>query len=288
MAYAGAFDSFKNTPRHVFFYKENQNSNTFLEQIIQYGHRFQDEENSAQVSLFGDLGPAELPDPDIPISEPWSQLETLKAENDVVGFYLSGHPLDEYKLEMERFINKSITDFKDDLEKCKNQTISFAGIITSPADTNMMTKTGKPFGKFTVEDYSGSLEVMMFGEDFEKYKNILNRKDQYVRIQALADKPKWREDYELKITRIELLSDILERYTKRIDLNIKLHDISSQIVDDLKAKIEGNLGKTPVNFQIIGEHNEVLHLTLPRLKVNAKGFINAIQDSSDIDLRIVS
>ncbi len=287
MALAGAFDGFKNTPRHVFFHKENPNANTFLEQIIQYGHRFQDEQNSAQVSLFGDLGPVELPDPDIPVAAPWSQLETLKKENDVVGFYLSGHPLDEYNIEMTQFINKSIREIQDDLEKLKNQTISFAGIITNPADTNMVTKTGKPYGKFTVEDYTGSKEIMMFGEEFERYKNLLSRKDQYVRIQAIVDKPKWREDYELKITRIELLSEVLEKYTKRIDLNIKLHNISSQTVDDLKDSMENNLGKTPINFQILGDNNEILHMTLPKLKVNAKGFIHAIKDNADIDLRLV-
>ena len=287
MALAGAFDSFKNTPRHVFFHKENANSNTFLEQIIQYGHRFQDEQNSAQVSLFGDLGPVELPDPDIPIVAPWSQLETLKKENDVVGFYLSGHPLDEYEIEMTQFTNKSIKEIQDDLEKLKNQTISFAGIVTNPADTNMVTKTGKPYGRFTVEDYTGSKEIMMFGEEFERYKNLLSRKDQYVRIQAIVDKPKWRDDYELKITRIELLSEVLEKYTKRIDLKINLHDISSQTVDDIKVSVENNLGKTPINFQILGDNNEILHMTLPKLKVNAKDFIHSVRENDDIDLRLV-
>jgi len=287
MALAGAFDSFENTPRYVFFHRENPNANTFLEQIIQWGHRFQDEQNSAQVSLFGDLGPVELPDPEIPAATPWSQLETLKAENDVVGFYLSGHPLDEYKIEMKQFINKNIKDIQENLEKLKNQTITFAGIITNPADTNMTTKTGKPFGRFTVEDYSGNLEITMFGEEFERYKNLLSRKDQYVRIQAISDKPKWREEYELKITKIELLSDVLDKYTKRIDLGIKLHDISSKTVEELKENIEKNPGKTPLNFHIYGDNQEVLHLSLSRQKVNAREFIHVMKDDTDIALSIV-
>jgi DNA polymerase-3 subunit alpha len=289
MALAGAFDGFVTTPRHVFFHRENPNSNTFLEQIIQWGHRYQDEQNSSQVSLFGDLGAVDLPDPEIPAAKPWTALETLKAENDVVGFYLSGHPLDQYEIEMKQFINKTIKDLQGDLEKFKNQTISFAGIVSAPADPNLQTRTGKPYGRFTMEDYTGSIEITMFGEEFERYKNLLDRKDQYLRLRAIADRPRWKDDgdYELKITKIELLSDVLEKYTKRIDLNIKLHDISSQLVDDLKLKVDENLGNTPLNFQILGENNEILHLTLPRQKVNPKDFIHAVKGNPDIALQII-
>ena len=129
----------------------------------------------------------------------------------------------------------------------------------------------------------------MFGEEFERYKNLLDRKDQYLRLRAIADRPRWKDDgdYELKITKIELLSDVLEKYTKRIDLNIKLHDISSQLVDDLKVKVDDNLGNTPLNFQILGENNEILHLTLPRQKVNPKDFIHAVKGNPDIALQII-
>ncbi|MCK5776857.1 MAG: DNA polymerase III subunit alpha, partial [Bacteroidales bacterium] len=108
MVLAGAFDGFTKTPRHVFFHKESENSTTFLEKVIQYGHKYQADQSSNQVSLFGDIGSVALPDPDIPMAEPWSQLEALIKENDVVGFYLSGHPLDEYKVEMEQFTNSDL------------------------------------------------------------------------------------------------------------------------------------------------------------------------------------
>ncbi|NOR87533.1 MAG: DNA polymerase III subunit alpha, partial [Bacteroidales bacterium] len=305
MANAGAFDSFENTPRHVFFHKENENSNSFLEQIIQYGHKFQDEENSAQVSLFGDLGPVELPDPEIPAAAPWTPLETLKKENEVVGFYLSGHPLDEYRIEMREFVNKTIRGIQNELDKLnseipdqklpkelevfKNQTLSFAGIISSPADTNMMTKTGKPFGRFTVEDYTGSMEIALFGEDFEKYKNLLSRKDQYIKLKAVVDRPKWKKDgdFELKFTRIELLSEVMERDTKRIELSIKLNNISAHLVDDLKESVMSNPGKTPVNFQIIGDHEDVLYLTMPRSTVNPRDFISVTQKNTDLFVKII-
>lgn len=334
MALAGAFDSFENTPRWVFFHKDNENSNTFLEQVIQFGHKFQDEQNSAQVSLFGDLGPVELPDPEIPVAKPWTQLETLKLENEVVGFYLSGHPLDEYQMEMKEFINMDIktlienldnlTEYErntlqaeqsgnqvlkseenDDaedndiveipenktkkyLEFFKKQTISFAGIITNPASSTTVTKSGKPFGRFTVEDYSGSMEITLFGEDFEKNKNLLSRKDQYVRVKATVEMPKWKKDaeYELQINKIELLSEVMDRYTKRIDLSIQLYNISSRLVDELTSTIQNYPGKIPVNFQIIGDLNETSHLILPQ-KVNPRNFCNALKNNSDIKMKII-
>jgi len=289
MALAGAFDGFGNTPRHVFFHKENENANSFLEQIIQYGHRYQDEQNSSQVSLFGDLGPIELPDPEIPISSPWSPLETLKHENDVVGFYLSGHPLDLYEFEMKEFVNKTIKDLQGDLERYANQSISFAGIVSVPADPNMVTKTGKPYGRFSVEDYTGSLEITMFGEEFERYRNLLSRKDQYVRIKAVADTPRWRKegDYELKVTHVELLSEVMDKYTKRLELSVNLYNISSQTVFHLTESIEKHPGKTPIYFQIIGDDQEILHMTLPQRKVNAREFTLAIRENPDIAVKIV-
>lgn len=315
MALAGAFDSFETTPRHVFFHKETENTATFLEKIIQFGHKFQDEQNSSQVSLFGDLGEVELPDPEIPNAEPWSQLETLKKENEVVGFYLSGHPLDQYKIELKEFTNATIKKFEgilgtlnenkdllngkgspgindpkiSNLKAAKEKSYTIAGIISSPASTSMMTKTGKPYGRFIVEDYTGSLEISMFGDSFEKFKNILSRKDQYILMRVVADKPSWREDgdFEIKVMNVELLSEILERKSKRLDININLHDISNQLVEDLKKMIYTNSGKTPLYFNIKGDNNEIIHLSMPEAKVNAREFILSGRENADLNIRVI-
>ena len=315
MALAGAFDSFDSTPRHVFFHKETENSPTFLEKVIQFGHKFQDEQNSSQVSLFGDLGEVELPDPEIPSAEPWSQLETLQKENEVVGFYLSGHPLDQYKIELKEFTNASIKKFEgvlntlnqykdllngkgrvngkdpkiSNLKAIKEKSYTIAGIISSPASTSMMTKTGKPYGRFVVEDYTGSLEISMFGDAFEKYKLILSRKDQYILMRVIADKPSWREDgdFEIKVMSVELLSELLEKKAKRLDINMNLHDISSGLVEELKTMIYSNSGRTPLYFNVRGDNNEVLHLSMPEAKVNAREFILAGRKNADLNIRVI-
>jgi DNA polymerase-3 subunit alpha len=313
MALAGAFDSFENTPRHVFFHKDAENSSTFLEKIIQYGHQFQDEQNSSQVSLFGELGEVELPDPEIPYAEPWTQLETLKKENEVVGFYLSGHPLDQYKIEMREFANSTIKRFEDvraslnhldeskknaassnnpqlnKLKALKEKSYSIACIISNPASTNMMTKTGKPYGRFIVEDYTGSLEISMFGDNFEKYKNILSRRDQYILLRVMPDKPTWREDgdYELKVISVELLSEVLEKRAKRLDVNIDLVNLSSHLVEELKQMIYSNAGKTAVTFNIRNSDNEIVHLIMREARVNAREFILAGRANSDLNIRVI-
>jgi len=313
MVLAGAFDSFAETPRHVFFHNEPGTQTTFLEKIIQYGHKYQADLNSSQGSLFGDLGPVELPDPEIPMAEPWSQLETLKRENEVVGFYLSGHPLDEYKLEMQHFSNASIKSFEeireqinrtlqdktkldskgnpkaDELKRMIERTYIIAGIITIPASTSMTTKNGKPYGRYTVEDYSGSVEISMFGDEFEKYKNLLSRKDQYVLLKVIADRPYYRKEgeYELKVTGVELLSEVLDKYTKRIDLSLKLYDLSSSLVDELKQTIRKNTGKTPLYLQVVDETNEVLHLTLNNANISPRGFMHDLKNHEELSLRLV-
>ncbi len=323
MAYAGAFDSFKNTPRHVFFHKTNENASSFLEQILLFGHRYQDEQNSAQVSLFGDLGSVELPDPDIPEAKAWSQLLTLKREYDVVGFYLSGHPLDEFKVEMQEFVNTTINNIQRDMDKLnayisenkvvenpkeekkqngnnknklpkdienlKNQTMSFGGMVSIPASTNLVTKKGNPYGRFTIEDYSGSIEMVLFGEDFEQYKNILSRKDQYVRVRTEASLPKWKKEgvYELKITKLELLSSVMAKYTKGIELHMELHNISSQLVDQLKDVILKNPGDTPLFIKVREESGEILHLTLAQSSVDPRNFISDVKDFTDLGLKIL-
>ena len=312
MVLAGAFDSFTQTPRHVFFHKESDNSSTFLEKVIQYGHKYQAEKSSNQVSLFGDLGSVELPDPEIPKSTPWSQLEALTKEHEVVGFYLSGHPLDEYQIEMDKFTNSNLKHFAGILDKVntlsteakknkdgktlkseefkllQEKVFTIAGIISVPADTNLMTKSGKPFGRFTVEDFTGNREISLFGDSFEQYKNILSRKNQYVLIKVQAWRPSWREDgdFELKINSVELLSLVLDKYTKRIDLSVKLNNISSQLVSDLKQSIMDHPGKTPINIQVIADNNEILYLKSPS-KVSPKEFINATKVHSDLKLRLV-
>ena len=166
---------------------------------------------------------------------------------------------------------------------------SIAGIITSPASTTMVTKNGKPYGRFIVEDYSGSVEISMFGDEFEKYKNLLSRKDQYVLLRVVPDRPYYKRDgdYELKVSGVELLSELLDKNTKRVDLGIKLKDLSSAMVDDLKKIIMENTGKTSLYIQVVDDGGDVSHLILNDAKISPKGFISNLKEYEDLNIRLV-
>ncbi|MCD6090489.1 MAG: DNA polymerase III subunit alpha [Bacteroidales bacterium] len=288
MVLAGAFDDIKNINRSTFYHKVADSNLNFLEQLISFGHKFQDEQNSAQVSLFGDLGPVELPDPEIPLVEEWPELEKLAKEKEVVGFYLTGHPLDNFQEEINYFTNKNIGAFAEKLDKFKNQSITFVGVITMPADKNKVTKTGKPFGSFQITDYSGSITITLFGEEFEKYKDLLDRSGQFLMVKALVTKPKWKketDDFELKITQLELLTDVFNKYVNKLSLGVPLDSISEKMVSELSSFASMHPGKANVYIQIIDQEDR-LALRCTKMKVNPKEFLLGVRKFKEIQVKI--
>ena len=288
MILAGAFDDFENINRATFFNREADSNLNFLEQLLSFGHKYKDEQNSSQVSLFGDLGSVELPDPQIPLIAEWPELEKLAKEKEVVGFYLTGHPLDNFQEEINHFTNKNIGVFAENLNKFKGQTLTFAGIITSPADKNKITKSGKPFGSFQITDYSGSISITLFGEEFERFKDLLDRMGQFLLVKAFVTKPKWKkdtDDYELKITQLELLTDVFNKYVNKIALGIPLHSVSEKMVQELSQLANNNPGSANVFFQII-DQDEHLALRPSKLKVNPKEFLTGVRQFKEIQVKI--
>lgn len=288
MILAGAFDDIKNINRATFYSRLPDSNLNFLEQLISFGHKYQDEQNSAQVSLFGDLGPVELPDPEIPVVEEWPELEKLAKEKEVVGFYLTGHPLDNFKEEINYFTNQNIGVFAENLDKFKNQSLTFAGIITTPADKNKTTKNGKPFGSFQITDYSGSISITLFGEDFEKYKDLLDRAGQFLMIKALVTKPKWKkesDDYELKITQIELLTDVFNKYVSKLTLGIPLASVSENMATSLSRFAKNHPGSAHVYFHIIDDEDR-LAFRAAKLKVSPKEFLMGLRKFNEIQVKI--
>ncbi|MBN2236865.1 MAG: DNA polymerase III subunit alpha, partial [Bacteroidales bacterium] len=288
LALAGAFDDFEGIHRAIFYHQDPDSNFNFLEQLISFGHKYQAEQNSAQVSLFGDLGSVDLPDPQLPDTEEWPNLEKLTREKEVVGFYLTGHPLDNFKEEMRYFANYSIADFSEDLKKFKGQSLTFAGVITMPADKSKTTKSGKPFGSFQVTDYSGSITMTLFGEDFEKYKDFLDRMGQFLLIKANVTKPSWKndeDDFELKVVQLELLTDVFNKYVSKLAIGIPLESINEKMVADLTNLVKNNSGKATLAIQIIDDSEGVL-LRPSKLKVSPKEFLVGIRQYKEIQIKI--
>ena len=166
---AGGFDSFGNTHRAQYFHNEGE-SITFLEKVMKYGAKFQENENSSQVSLFGDASEVQIPEPVVPPCEEWGTMEKLRREKEVVGIYISGHPLDDFKTEIDAFCNAPVSAFNH-MEDYVNRELAVTGVITDVQ--HRVSKNGKGWALFTMEDYTDSYEFRIFGEEYLKYRHFL-------------------------------------------------------------------------------------------------------------------
>jgi DNA polymerase-3 subunit alpha len=252
---AGAFDFDSYAHRAQWLEKDpRENNMTNLEKAMRYGSGLQDTKNSQQVSLFGDASVVEMPAPKFTPCQPWSDIEKLRNEKDVIGFYLSGHPLDEFRFEMNYFCNVDIAKLSEP-EKLKGKEIAFAGIVTAAA--HRVTKTGKPFGTMIMEDYSGSYELALFSDDYLKFKQFMAN-EYFVFVKAKIQ-PRFRDEnnLEVKVLSMRLLQDVGNDFSKSLTLNLDLASINSQVVENLSKTLSSHPGKLQVRFSVKDKEQKV-------------------------------
>ncbi|GAB2493048.1 DNA polymerase III subunit alpha [Algoriphagus taiwanensis] len=233
LAMAGGFDCFKEHHRRQYL-EAPDGDITLIEKATKYAQKVQQEEESAQVSLFGGGGGnAEIPLPSVAPMEPFSQIQQLNIEKEVVGLFISGHPLDQYKLEIDSFTNCPLTALTD-LESLKGKELKMAGSVASFA--HRTTKNGKPFGTLTLEDYHGSHTFFLFGEDYVKYKEYFMT-GWFLFLTGKAEQRKWGNENELefKINNMMLLSEVRGKMVKGIRVNIDLDDLNYDLMEKLEA-----------------------------------------------------
>ncbi|MDC1221080.1 DNA polymerase III subunit alpha [Salibacteraceae bacterium] len=267
LALAGAFDSFTNIHRAQYFAEDEKNQ-TLIEKAIRYGNAVQEAENSSQASLFGETEDAEIPEPFIPPAPEWRTLDQLNREKEVVGVYISGHPLDDFKFEIDQFANASVIDLDNIEEIKKRRETKVAGIITSVS--HLTTKTGSPFGKFILEDYRGAFEFAIFRDDYVKFKNYLN--DYWfvlitVKVDSWFNKRDLKEVSRMSIAKVELLSDLRDNKVKKVSLNIALDHLTDKLVEDINKLLNAHSGNIPVQINV-HENGTILEMPSRSLKVN--------------------
>jgi DNA polymerase-3 subunit alpha len=253
---AGGLDSFKNVHR-AQYYQLDEKGVTFIERAIRYGNKYQENKNSAQVSLFGEASEIQFPEPEIPEAEKWGMMEELSKEKELVGIYISGHPLDDFKTEINYFCNTPVSSFQnqDDL---LNRDASIGGIVTNVE--HRTSKNGKGWAAFTFEDYSGSFEFRIFGEEYLKFKHFLIPNSfLYIKIYG---KKGWNNDVRISFTNIQLLHDVLEEFSKKITLQLSINEISKNSIEKLNNILNDFKGKKTLNFFIV-DNDENLTLNLP-------------------------
>ena len=281
LARAGAFDSFENTHRAQFFYQENSDDSIFIEKLMRFAIKYQEEQNSQQVSLVDEIDTGSISDPAMPECKPWSNIEQLRNEKEVTGFYISGHPLDEFRVELKHFSNHKISDFKDKLKDYAKKPITFGGMVV--ASSHRMTRDDKPWGLFTIEDFDDTIELRLFSEDYLKYKNFLTE-GFFLLITGTA-RPRFRseDEYEFRISDVKLLPEILERQTKHIKLRISVDDLQPDLVDEIFNISQKHEGDCHLSFHIYDDDGTKLDMNSGKIKVNPAGFLKAIEPLPEVE-----
>ncbi len=255
---AGGFDSFKSIRRSQFF-TEDSKGRAFIETVTKYGARFQENADSSQVSMFGGDSAEEIPVPQPPPAAEWPTLTQLSKEKEVVGVYISGHPLDDYKLEINSFCNGYGVSDLNKLEENNGKELFIAGIITSAE--HRTTKNGKPFGTFEIEDYTDSNKQFIFGENYLRYKHLLTI-GTFIFMTGKVGNRKWGDGLEFAPGSIELLADVKEKRSKCLTLTVEQSDLTDMIIDELYMAVSDHSGTCQLKF-ILQDHKSKTRLKMP-------------------------
>lgn len=284
MALAGSFDSFGTVSREQLVTPDNSGE-SFLDKLVKYGNRYQVDKAECTMSLFGPGMMVEIAKPE-PASgvERWSDLERLNKERDLIGIYISGHPLDSYKIILENVCSVRMAQLED-LSSLANQDITFGGIVTSIREGQ--TKNGKPYGIVKMEDYSGTGEIPLFGEAWGKVKGFFSVGNSLF-INARITSREWQtEKFDLSIGEINFLSEVRDKLVKSITIDIKIESLTQSTSVELTGRIKENKGETELLFNVIdsSQQEHVLLQSKHRVTVTAD-LINFINSSESLGYRI--
>ena len=288
LVYGGGFDEFGYN-RSQFFAKTENGLLTGVERLTKYANDYQNTQNSSQSSLFAGGTASYIPEPAMPEAEEWALIEKLKYEKEVIGMYLTGHPLDNYKVELQRFCNTTISDLKlmqkarsgeggDEIMTAfaqlrKRGELCVGGLVGNVQ--HKMTKTGKPFGTFVLEDYNESYEFALFGDDYVKFRNLMVD-GYFLHLKGVVEeKFRQKDNWDMRILTMSLLSEMRDKLTKSLTVCVDLSSLTSNLLDNIQEVINVNNQKYPVKnctlrFMVKDrEDNMLVELPSKNFKVNA-------------------
>ena len=289
LAQAGAFECFEDIYREQFFGIDEYGS-TGLELLMNYGNKWQADKANNANSLFGDLSNAiEIKHPDLPQVAHWDTIERLNKEKDLIGIYLSAHPLDEYEYEIRELCNVTANELsqfdkwrkaeeRKEAEKRirvemaegseeesseekpvlpsefiaahKNQPCLLGGLITE--SEQLTSKNNNPYGRYTIEDYTGSYKFVLFGNAYNRFGHLM-LKDLYVLVSGVVQQKnagmKWfkeakddEADFEFNVQQVEMLNESQDKRTGGINIRLELESVTPETIDEMVDKIKENPG----------------------------------------------
>ena len=284
LALAGGFDSFSGIKREDFFVK-NAKDESFSDILVRYGNKYQLDKAAAANSLFGGEHEVEVATPEIVPASSWSDLERLNKERDLVGIYLSAHPLDEFAVILENVCNVHMAELTD-LTPLQNHDLVLGGIVTAVREG--YTKTGKPYGIAKVEDYSGTAEFAFFGNEWVEKKNFF-MEGMFLFMKGKCQPKQWKqEEWEVKINSIELLPEVKERVVEKLTVTAPLSAIDDQLIMEFSSLVKDSPGNAELHFLVRDEDGQMyVNLMSRTMKISVqKELVNYLKNQPLLDYKI--
>ena len=288
LALAGGFDSFQGTTRAQYFHIEGEGI-TFLEKAIRYGSKFQENENSSQVSLFGEASDVQIAEPIVPPCDDWSTMEKLAKEKEVVGIYISGHPLDDFKFEMKYYCSSKLETLKN-LDQYIGKNLSFGGIVTNVQ--HRTAKNGKGWATFILEGYEESFEFRIFDEEYLKFRHFLGQ-NHFVYIKVNI-KDGWinretgkKSDPRIQFMMVQSLQDVLKTFAKKLVVKLDIKHLQNDLIQQLNTVFQKNKGENQVLFEVSETEKIQVQPELDEIILDENGDISEEENSNTIVIKEV-
>ena len=285
LALSGGFDSFG--IRREDFFAQNSKGETFIDTIMRFGQNYQAEKQQAQSSLFGDFGDVEIQRPAVPKSDMrWSDIERLNKERELVGIYLSAHPLDEFKIVLDNLCNTRCEELADVNSLKDREDVIIGGIVTGVR--TRFDKRGNPCGFVTLEDFNGSGELALFGEDWGRWSGMFTEGASVYVTAKVQPRFQFSDIMQLKVQNIEYLQTIKDKAIDRITISMTTDLLDDQLVMELSELIAETPGQTKLFFQLhdtTGKKHVLLRSTTKSIDVRSS-LIQFIERSDALDYKI--
>lgn len=246
---AGAMDCFEDMHRAQYLHTPVGDATNNLDKLVRFGQQYQASLSEAGNSLFGEVAMPEVKAPALESCTPWTLTEALEKEKELIGIYLSAHPLDGFKFEMDRY---GFTDICD-VPQCMDRTIRIAGYVSDVS--HRVAKKGSKFGSFKLNDYTGNLEIALFGQNYVNYGNYMENAQKIV-VTGVYKQNQWNERLEFDIQSVMLLEDVRKTMTRRIQMKMDLSQLNTETAQFLTDNFKKNPGQTELLLHVnAGGHN---------------------------------
>lgn len=286
LAKAGGFDCFEDYHRRQYVDPDDEGT-SLIEKAIRYANRLQEEEASNQSSLFGGASGTDIAKPKVGRIEPYGEIEELNIEKEMVGLYITGHPLNQFKFEMDYLTNTTINQLTE-LEQLRGREIKIGGIVSDVQ--HRTSKKGNPFGQFVLEDFNDNYTFYLFSQDYLKFKPMLE-KGWFLYLTGTVQNRWNSEELELKIHHIEHLSEVRDKMTRGLELKMRLEDVNAMIVDEIERIAEAHPGKCLLKLSLVGVYEErAINLEMLSRKFTidpTDEFVKELQSMEEVQFRVL-